>query len=95
MCAKCGCHILVIQQVWSCLLIMHDCTNSSSDSILNKLGHTWKENALTVTRDLASRFVGQGVTADMADRHLKELLDPSHSFTTDMYFTWSRKRTDT
>ena len=47
---------------------------------------------LRVARDLPTRFADQGITVEVAEKHLAELADPERCITTDMYFSWSRKR---
>lgn len=47
---------------------------------------------LRVARDLPGRFAEQGITEEVARKHLEELEDPDRDITTDMYFSWSRKR---
>ena len=63
-----------------------------SDEEENKLGLAWKVNMIRVAQDLPTRFAEQGITPEVAKQHLEELQDPSRSITTDMYFSWSRKR---
>ncbi|KAI0942642.1 hypothetical protein AcW1_003216 [Taiwanofungus camphoratus] len=67
-------------------------SGKSQDPKENKLGLTWKTNMLRVARDLPGRFAEQGITEEVARKHLEELEDPDRDITTDMYFSWSRKR---
>ncbi|EJF60557.1 S-adenosyl-L-methionine-dependent methyltransferase, partial [Dichomitus squalens LYAD-421 SS1] len=67
-------------------------SGNSEDPEENKLGLSWKVNMLRVARDLPTRFSDQGITMEVAEKHLEELVDPARSITTDMYFSWSRKR---
>ena len=64
----------------------------ASDPEENKLGLAWKVNMLRVARDLPTRFADQGITMEVAEKYLAELADSERSITTDMYFSWSRKR---
>lgn len=45
-----------------------------------------------VANDLPSRFSSAGITHDVSQKHLEELEEPDGKITTDMYFTWSRKK---
>ncbi|KAM5543811.1 hypothetical protein V8D89_002428 [Ganoderma adspersum] len=67
-------------------------SGKSDDEEENKLGLAWKVNMVRVAQDLPTRFAEQGITPEVAEQHLDELQDPSRSITTDMYFSWSRKR---
>lgn len=65
-----------------------------TDPALNKLGLTWKVNIVRLAKDLPQRFANDGITEDVARRHLEEVQDPTRSLTTDFYFVHARKRHD-
>lgn len=62
------------------------------DPHLDELGKVWLNNAIQVVEDLSRRFPDDGLTRDVADKCIEDLRDPKNKLTTDMYFTWSRKR---
>ncbi|EKM50916.1 uncharacterized protein PHACADRAFT_212833 [Phanerochaete carnosa HHB-10118-sp] len=62
------------------------------DPPLRALGQAWLTNALHVMGDLPKRYAEQGITEELAVRGRSELLDPSRSITTDVYFVWAQKK---
>jgi len=65
----------------------------SADEKENKLGQAWRALSKRNAEDFPRRFSAQGITPEASQLMLKELDDPSHSLTTDLYFTYSKRKT--
>ncbi|KAI9066186.1 S-adenosyl-L-methionine-dependent methyltransferase, partial [Trametes sanguinea] len=67
-------------------------SGKSDDPKLKGLGLTWKENMIRVGQDLPERWAAFGITKEVGQQYLEELLDPSRDISTHLYFAYCRKR---